>query len=300
MAGNITLTEAAVAIPEFWANVALGALKSNTVMTQLVNKDYSSVVATKGQTVNITQRGSLSVNDKETNTPIKLQNPTNTSIPVVLDKHKEISWLIEDVTNAKAIEDALNYVMDAAIAIGEQVDKDLLGLYSALSHEVGTAGVDLSIDTILAARQKLNDLRCPTSGRIMVLSSKDDVALLKDAEFTQATWDDSNVIALQEGTLGRKYGFTFVMDQNVRTSGVSPTTTHCLAFHRDAFALVTRPLPAPPPNSGANSSILEQDGISIRVTNSYSQKDGGQIWTLDVLYGVAALRYGTHGVEVLT
>jgi len=297
---NITLTEAAVAVPEFWANVALGALKSNTVMAQLVNRDYENVVATKGDTINITQRGALAVNDKEINTQIKLQNPANSKIPVKLNKHKEISWLIEDATSAKAIDDALNYVMDAAIAMGEQMDKDLLSSYSLFANAIGVAGNEIDIDTILAVREKMNVLRCPTRGRVIVLSPKDETALLKLEEFTSAQWDDTNAVALQEATIGRKYGFTFVMDQNVIETGASPKSTHCMALTRDALTLVTRPLPAPPPNSGASSSIIEVDGITVRVTHSYSQRDGGVIWTLDCLYGVAGLRTNTHGIHLLT
>ena len=296
--GGITITEVDAAIPEFWANVALGALKANTVMANLVNRDYSDAVATKGDVVNVIQRGNLVVNDKQTGKQITLQTPTNSKIPVTLDKHKEISWLIEDTASAKAIQSAVDYVTDAAIALGEQIDKDLLSLYSALTLQSGTPTTDLSVATILDAREKLNIAKAPVAGRYFVISPQDETALLKLEEFTKADWSDENMVALREATLGKKYGFTFVMDQQVAVT--SETQRHNVAFHKDAFTLVTRPLPAPPAGSGAISSALAVDGISVRVTRSYSQKDGGMLWTLDVLYGIAALRKTTHGVHVLT
>ena len=79
-------------------------MKANTVMANLVNRDYSDAVATKGDVVNVIQRGNLVVNDKQTGKQITLQTPTNSKIPVTLDKHKEISWLIEDTASAKAIQ----------------------------------------------------------------------------------------------------------------------------------------------------------------------------------------------------
>ena len=294
--GGITVTEVDAAIPEFWANVAIGALKANFVMANLVNRDYDSMVATKGDVVNIVQRGALSVNDKLAGKQITLQTPTNSKIPVTLDKHKEISWLIEDAASAKAIENAVNYVVDAANALAEQIDKDLLGLYSTLSLQAGSGSAPISVATILEAREKLNIAKAPVSGRYFVVSPQDETALLKLEEFTKADWSDENMVALREATLGKKYGFTFVMDQNVAdTEG----QRHNIAFHKDAFTLVTRPLPAPPAGSGAISTSLEVDGISIRVTRSYSQKDGGMLWTLDILYGVAGLRKASHGVHVL-
>jgi len=297
---NITIDEVQLAVPSFWANVAIGALRANAVMANLVNRDYDSLVATKGDVVNVIKRGALSVNDKVKNTQITLQTPSDTKIPVTLNKHKEVSWLIEDEANAKAIEDAINYVEDAAIAIGEQVDADLLGLHSELALSVGSAGTDLSVATILAAREALNVAKCPLAGRMFVVSPKDETALLLLEQFTSANWTDENQTALREAIIGRKYGFTFLMDQQVKTSGASPVNTHCLAFNKDAFVLVTRPLPAPPAGAGAISSTVEIDGVSVRVTKSYSQKDGGMLWTLDILYGVAGMRDDTHGVDVLT
>lgn len=297
---NITITEVDAAIPEFWANLALGALKANTVMANLINRDYDSQIATQGDVVNIIKRGALTVNDKAANTQITLQTPSNTKIPVTLNQHKEVSWLIEDAASAKAIADAVNYVEDAAIVIGEQIDVDLLGLYSELALSVGTAEVDLSVNTILAAREALNVAKCPQAGRVFVISPKDETALLKLEQFTSASWSDENMVALREATIGKKYGFVFVMDQQVITTGTSPVNTHNMAFVKDAFVLVTRPLPAPPAGAGAISAIVELDGIAVRVTKSYSQMHGGMLWTLDCLYGMAGMRDDTHGVEVLT
>lgn len=295
--GGITITHVDDAIPEFWANVALGALRANTVMANLVNRDYSDAVATLGDVVNIVQRGTLAVNDKAPGHQITLQTPTNSKIPVTLNKHKEISWLIEDTASAEAIQSAVDYVTDAAIALGEQIDADLLALYSAMTLQAGAANTPMSIATILEAREKLNIAKAPLANRYFVISPKDETSLLKLEQFTSGEWADENQVALREATIGKKYGFTFVMDQQVaEISGVR----HNLAFHKDALTLVTRPLPAPPTGSGALSTSLAVDGISVRVTRSYSQKDGGMLWTLDVLYGVAGLRAATHGVHVIT
>lgn len=298
--GGITVDHVDAAVPEFWANLALGALKANTVMSNLVSRDFDDTVATRGDVVNIIKRGALTVNDKTKGQQITLQTPSNDKIPVTLDKHKEVSWLIEDVASAKAVNDAVNYVQDAAIALGEQIDRDLLGLYSVLAEEVGASGEDIGVDEILAASQRLNELKCPLRGRYFVIGPKEQTSLLKTEQFTNAQWDDENVTALREATIGGKYGFTFLMDQQVLYTGASPRTYHNMAFHRDAFVLVTRPLPAPPAGHGAFSSVIEIDGIAVRVTKSYSQKDGGMLWTMDVLYGIAGMRNDTHGVEVLS
>lgn len=297
---NITDTEAASAIPEFWAQIALGALKANTVMARLVNRDYDNEVASLGDTIHINRRGGLVVNDKAPNTPTTVQNPANTKNSIVLNKHKEITWVIEDSTSAKAIQDAIDYVTDAGVAMAEQIETDLLKLHTLAGFDVGTAGTNLSVDTVLAARERLNKNKCPGMGRVFVVSPKDDTALLKLEQFTNSQWLQENGTALREGYLGRKYGFDFVMAQLVDQVAGTPVTTHNLAFHRDALVLATRPLPLPPADSGVFATVLTVDGVSVRLTRSYDHSALATRWTLDLLYGVGSNRADTHLVDAMS
>lgn len=297
---NITDTSAASAIPEFWAQIALGALKNNTVMARLVNRDFDSVVASQGDTIWINRRGGLVVNDKAQGTSTTVQSPANTKQPIKLTKHKEITWMVEDTTSAKAIQDAIDYVTDAGIALAEQIETDLMALHPLAGFDVGTAGTALSVDTILAARERLNKNKAPGMGRIFVVSPKDDTALLKLEQFTNSQWLSENGTALREGYLGRKYGFDFVMAQLVAQEAGTPVKTHNLAFHRDALVLVTRPLPLPPSDSGVFGTTLEVDGVSLRITRSYDHAALATRWTIDILYGMGSNRADSHLVDVLS
>ena len=297
---NITVTEVDAAIPEFWAATALGALKANTVMAQLVRRDFDSEVATSGDIVNVTKRGALSVNDKSANSVVTLQTPSNTKIAITLDKHKEVSFLIEDAASAKAIEDALNYVEDAAIVIGEQIDADLLALYGDAGGPVGSASDDMDVPIVVDARKALNDTKCPMRGRVFVIGSGPEASLLNKTQFTSSDFGgDVSRVAVIEANLGRKYGFDFFMDQQV-VETPSPTTVHNIAFHRDAFVLLTRMLPLPPAGSGAVASTVSEDGVGMRSVRSWNADHLGMQMTLDLLYGVKALRADTHAVEVLS
>ncbi len=301
MATNITVAEVDVAIPEFWAATALGALKANTVMAQLVRRDFDNMVATQGQTVNVTKRGALSVNAKARNTAVTLQNPANTTIPIVLDTHNEVSFLLEDLASAKAIEDAVNYVEDAAIVIAEDVDLALLGLFPDASGSVSDGSTILSTAVIVNVRKELNDNKVPQRGRVMVIGSGPEGALLNELKFTSSDFGGLNTTApaIVEAALGRRFGFDFFMDQQVITSG-SPPAVQNLAFTRDAFVLVTRVLPLPPPNSGATAATISEDGVGMRAIRAYNADHLGMQMTIDILFGVKSLRADTHAVRVLS
>lgn len=61
-----------------------------------------------------------------------------------------------------------------------------------------------------------------------------------------------------------------------------------LGFHRDAFALVSRPL-IMPVGSGANVSVMNYNGIGLRATIWYEPKDRCHYVQLDILFGVKTL-----------
>ena len=60
-----------------------------------------------------------------------------------------------------------------------------------------------------------------------------------------------------------------------------------LAFHKNAFAFVQRPLEAP--MGGAQSYTASSDGLSIRATAGYTMSTKKEILSLDILYGYKTL-----------
>lgn len=62
-----------------------------------------------------------------------------------------------------------------------------------------------------------------------------------------------------------------------------------LAFHRDALALVSRPLALPASTLGVRSGIGSYNDLAMRVTMQYDISSQGTIVTLDMLYGIKEL-----------
>lgn len=68
-----------------------------------------------------------------------------------------------------------------------------------------------------------------------------------------------------------------------------PTGDMNLAFHRNALALVTRPLALPSSQLGVMAAVGSYNGLSIRITMQYDSSRQGTRVTADVLSGVAML-----------
>ena len=71
--------------------------------------------------------------------------------------------------------------------------------------------------------------------------------------------------------------------------GVGPAGDYNFAFHKNALALVTRPLAAPMKGTGALSTVANYNGLSVRVTITYNGTRQGHLVTVDLLCGTKTL-----------
>jgi hypothetical protein len=71
--------------------------------------------------------------------------------------------------------------------------------------------------------------------------------------------------------------------------GLGPAGSFNWAFHRNAVALISRPLALPPAGTGARSAVVNYKGLGLRVTMTYDGSAQGTRVTIDLLYGVKTL-----------
>ena len=236
--------------PAIVAAQALGYLKANAVFAQLVARDWDNEVVQYGGSVVIPFLGALTANDKAANTAVTLQSPADTGVTVTLNKHKEVSFIIEDIGRAVARPDVLGaYIEDGVKIIAEAIDSDIAGLYSTLSQTLA-ATTGLGDDDFRNVDYKLNTAKAPNTDRSFVLAPAGQYELLGLERFVSSDFAPlGGVSGLDSALLGRYMGFNCYMDQNV----VFSTSWKNIAFHKNAFVLVSRPLPAAPANSGGGA-----------------------------------------------
>lgn len=86
--------------------------------------------------------------------------------------------------------------------------------------------------------------------------------------------------------LDRPLAAAIANDDNIN---IGPPGDFNFAFHKNAVALVSRPLAAPREGIGARSAVINVGGLSMRATISYNGTKQGTLVTLDMLLGVAIL-----------
>jgi hypothetical protein len=298
-----TLADTAGFVPQVWAARALDVLRENIVLTRRVARDSDFEPGWVGKTLNIPYPGTFTAQDKAADTPVNPQTPAGgNTVQVTLSKHKVVDFLVEDFAAAQTNTALLDrYVRPAAIALGNAMENDLFALYTSLTGgSVGTSGTDITAATVRSARKLLNDNKAPLVDRTLVVSDKDEIALLGDSSL-QNYFAFSRQQGIAEGSIGRLYGFDVFVSQLVPVVTGTPNSTKNLAFHRDAMILAVRPFREPPAGSGVQAAVMPdpETGLVLRVLYQYDMSNRGVRVGLDILYGVAVLR-PTLGVVVLS
>ena len=298
----ITSTNVANAIVKLVAAEALPALVGNLVMGNLVNRDYEATLAQAGDTVNIPIPPTLVANNIAEGGTVQTQNPNLGNAQIVLNTHAEATFQIPDVTKVIAVPDLLRiYMQPAVAAIAERIESDLLGLYGGFTANspVGTAGSPITEATVDAAETALFQAKLPASEpKHLVVDAATYSQLRQILRFSEfQTAGEAGLRALVDGAVGKIKDFFVFRSQFVVKTGSSPVSTHNLAFSRSAIGLVIRRLPQPLPGTGAIAEYAEVGNFGMRVVMSYQPNTLAQQFTVDVLYGVAAIR-NAFGVQV--
>lgn len=266
--------------PEIIAREALMVLRNNAVMANLVHRDYSGeFVAGVGDTITIRKPAKFTA--KEFTDEIEIQNADETGVPVKMDKHLDVSFSVTSAQLTMDIEDFSRQLLVPAMqAFQDKIDSYLLGLQSEVTNRVPhTASAQ---NDIVDARKFLTKAAAPLTERHYVYGSDTEAELLKTDLFVNADKVGDEGTALREASLGRKFGMDFYVDQNADAVNMSG-----MAFHKNAFALVTRPLALP--QGAAKSAIVDYDGFGLRVVQGYDITKKVDTISIDMLCGVKTL-----------
>ncbi len=348
--------------PDVIAREALLVLENNLVMANLVHRDYSQEFSQVGDIVTV--RKPVTFTAKNFNGSIDCQTPTDASVAVEIDRHRDVSFSVSAADLELDIADfSRELIAPAMRAIAQAIDGDLLNEVAKISAEVegddsatnltDIAKLSKTLDLAKAPLDMRRLVLCPThkyryatTDNLTKVANAGDSETLRNAElgklYTMDTYMDPTSpesAAITPGTAtayavtgtkgatsvkltdvvpttatikagdcfildGYRYYFTAdatassgtittvaidceLMDTCDGAEAYVATDCHSLAFHRNAIALVTRPLALP---MGADkSAIMEANGIGVRVVFGYDQDSKTDTVSLDVIYGIQTL-----------
>lgn len=271
--------------PDIIAREALMVLRNNAVMANLVHRDYSSdFVGAVGDTITVRKPATFVANEFD-GTKIAVQDATETGVSVVMNKHLDVSFAVTAKQLTMDIADFSKQLLVPAMqAFADKVDKLLIALESEATHRHAHADGAIAPADMIAARKFLTENAAPMADRRFVVGAAAEADLLGNELFVNADKVGDNGTALREASLGRKFGMDCYVDQNIAKNG---NYTPSIAFHKNAMALVTRPLALP--NGAAKAAIVNYDGFGLRVVYGYDMNTKTDTISIDMLCGVKLL-----------
>lgn len=266
-----------VLTPDIIAKEALMILDNELVMAKQVHrgheKEFTSVNGYQvGDTVSIRKPTDFTVRDGATATN---QDVVEGKTSISVDKMKGVDFSFTSTELTLDIKDLSERVIKPAmVQLANQVDRDLMALYSSVPNWVGTPGQDInSFADFAKGPQRMDELAIP-SNRAAVLSPADHWGLLGSQSSLYI--QDAAKGAYRKGALGEIGGVDTFMSQNVPTHTVGVATGTPLvngASQTSAYADV----------KDTNTQNLVTDGWTASTTGILK---AGDVITIDGVYAV--------------
>lgn len=260
-------------VPEIWAKFGLLLLENNMVAGQLVHRDFESELASFGDTVNTRKPSAFKAKRKTDTDSVTVQDSTLTNIPVKLDMHPHVSFLIRDGEESLAFQSLIDLHLDPAMkAMAEHIDACVVGQVGQYLGNAGGRLGGLSSTNYQAylteVAEKLDVDKVPNAGRQLIIPPSMKRLLLQNQTLVGADQRGDQGTALREASLGRIYGFDHFMAQNmasvsgadVRTAAINLAAGYAKGY---AGAMTIDGIAAP---VIANGTWIKLGGFPYQVT----------------------------------
>lgn len=253
------------------ARSTLAALRWLTTLPRTVRQDFSQeFIAGRGQTINV--KKPVSAGAAHTYTPAQRAARTAITfneldqewIPVVMDTQVyNAVRLPDDFATFTLTSLEKEVLVPQAESVVDELAAPLIAEMEAIPSEAGLAiaadGAN-ALAVVTKARRILNARKVPFADRYFAVGSGVAEKLLNLKGLTSVAESGTDG-ALREALIGRLRGFTVIEDPALADD-------FGIAYHRDAFAHVTRP--SRQPEGAAKSATVAQDGFALRWIQHYN------------------------------
>lgn len=235
--GLFTKNDVASWIKTQWSTMVRREMEQKLYMRQFVT-NITFPDGKHGDRVTIPTIGRLGVNTKIAGVPVNLQKTSRDAWQIIIDQHKEASFMIEDITEIMLDPSGMlanNLAKEAAYAINRDIDAFLLGLrasvqsnasqvvYSSSDGANGSSSVSepFTIEAFLRAKLILDNADVPAEGRVLIVSPTQFAQLLALDKVQSMFYRTS--APLESGIVGTLFGvpvyMTSMITANNSTTG---------------------------------------------------------------------------------
>jgi hypothetical protein len=238
-------------IKKQWATMVRRELDQNLLMRQFT-MNVAFPQGKVGDTITIPTLGRLGVNDKRPGEPVNLQSASTNYWRILIDKYKEASFMVEDITSIMLDPSGLlssNLAKEASYAIARDLDAHLLGLRACIqaysgqivySHTTGNMGAannsrPFTLDAFLKAKLILDKKDVPADKRVLIVSPTQFAQLLALDKVQSMFYRTS--APLESGVVGTLMGVPVYMTSMIGANAANGFTNGGTTVHTPGVKL---------------------------------------------------------------
>lgn len=280
--------------PEQAARATLAVLRHQTLLPRTVRQDFSQeFVAGRGQTVNVL--GPISAGDarvytkanRDSRAAIQFNELDQKWFPVTLEDQVYNAIRLPDDFATFTLTNLTQQVLrPQAESVVDELASPLIAQMTAITNEEGAGAVPALepggsnfAAVLIGLRKVLNKRKVPAAGRTVAVGANAEAALLLAPQLQKVN-ESGSAEVLRNATIGQLFGFTIIADPTLPDDFV-------LAYHRDAFAHVTRP--SRQPDGAAYSASVAEGGYALRWIQHYNPLQLEDQSVVDTFYGATTL-----------
>lgn len=199
----------------------LMALRERAIMSRIVNRNYDSLARQKGSQVEVPIPSAIAARDVTAAVDINSNVDSSPTVAIVtLDFWKEAPFHLSDKDTQEAVSGVIPMQASEAVkALANEIDSYIIGKHTGIFRITGTAGTspfNASLNAAVEARRLLTVELAPVDDRRAVVDPSAEANLLLNSQVLQfdQRGDTGGII---QGTIGRKLGMDWYMDQNITT-----------------------------------------------------------------------------------
>ena len=258
-------------IPEIWSGKLIEKFYASTVLAAIANTDWAGEIKSKGDTVNIRTKPTISIKEYEANQDLEVERPSSNIVTLVIDKGFYFNTMLDDVMETQADMNLLSmWADDASEQMKIKIDTECLTyLTTAItdtaqqgdaagaisgSLNLGTDAAPLAIvpreattgqvepvDVIVAAGQALDEQNIPEAGRWIVIPAW-MASAIKRSELRDASLTGDGMTMLRNGRLGMIDRFTVYASNllPISNAGQANEYTNIVAGHSHGFTFASQ------------------------------------------------------------
>ena len=223
-------------IPTVWSSALLEPFRASQILIPGVNHQYEGELVS-GNTVKITAITAPSIQNYATSRTLTIDALSDTTQSLVINKEDAISFKVDDVDRVQSAGSFEPVTRDAAKALAENAELNLLADLKANGTSAGTAAITtpaLAYAAVTAMRTALVKAKVPSSDRILAVSPEFAALLLGEAS-KLTTFDPVGDEPIRNGVIGRLLGFTVIEHPLLTHTSNRPAA---VGFHAPSVAYV--------------------------------------------------------------